>query len=488
MDTFLLHTYLEETMPNQTKIMDHSIRDILHMIREKQVSPNELLDEAYQNIHQVHEQLNAFITIQEKERAVREIQKHEQDHAVFFGLPYSLKDAYCTKDIRTTSASAVLQDFTPPYSATVYEKLQHTGAVLVGKNNQDAWGHGGSTENTDFGPTKNPWNLSCIPGGSSGGSAVAISTRMVLFSIGEDTGGSIRSPASMCNISGLKVTYGRVSRYGTIAYASSLDTVGPMAKSVDDLAFVLKEIAGNDPHDLTSSPLPVPDYPTLIQRDVKKMRIGLPKEFFGEGLTDEVRAVVDQAIKAFERLGVEFVNVSMPYVSLGVSIYYLIAPSETSSNLARYDGIRYGQDRSNFTEETIRRILLGTYALSAGYADELYKKAQKAREILIEEYREALSHCDALLAPVTPSKPSRIGELLSDPMRNLLEDLYTVTINLAGVPSLAIPAGFSSDKLPIGIQLIGKPFDELTLLQLGNAFQQATNWHTEKPPLLEQHP
>lgn len=394
-----------------------------------------------------------------------------------------MKDAYVTKNLRTTSGNAVLDDFIPPFSATVYKKLQQVGSIIMGKNNLDAWGHGGSTENTSYEAGRNPWDIERIPGGSSGGPAASIASRMVSFAIGEDTGGSIRNPSGICNTSGLKVTYGRVSRYGTIAYASSLDSVGPMSKSVEDLSYILEAIAGKDQKDATSSHRPVEKYSLLLSGGIKGKRIGLPKEFFGEGLEKECKAKLLEAAKQFENLGAEIIDVSIPYLKYGVSIYYLIAMSETSTNLARYDAIRYGNKRELFSDETIRRVMIGSYALSAGYADELYKKAQKARTVLIEEFNNAFKQCDIMISPVIPGKIRKVGELINDPLQNLLEDLYTVPNNLVGIPTLAIPAGFTSDNLPIGMQLLGRKFAEAELLRFGYTYQQATDWHTKIPEI-----
>jgi aspartyl-tRNA(Asn)/glutamyl-tRNA(Gln) amidotransferase subunit A len=470
-------------------LLDATLSQLAAQLQKKEISSVDLVKEALQQVQAHDAQLHSFITLADPADVLAKAEQADAtrtpESPILHGIPYALKDAYCTSDMRTTAASKVLDTFTPPYDATVYRKMKETGAILIGKNNQDAWGHGGSTENTDYQPAKNPWDPQRIPGGSSGGSAIAVATRMAAFAIGEDTGGSIRNPSSMCNTSGLKVTYGRVSRYGAIAYASSLDTVGPMAKSVVDLAIIMEHIAGRDPLDGTSSPVAVPAYTQFLGQDIKGKVIGLPAEFYGEGLDPAVRTIIDQAVKTFENLGAKIETVSMPALKHGVAIYYLIALSETSSNLARYDGIRYGDSRQLFSAETMRRIMVGSYALSAGYADELYNNAQKARTLLISEYAQAFEKCDVLLAPVTPTPPAIIGELINDPLKNLLEDLYTGTVNVVGSPSLAIPAGFTANKLPVGLQLIGKKFAEAELLQLGSAYQAVTEWHTKKPILIK---
>jgi aspartyl-tRNA(Asn)/glutamyl-tRNA(Gln) amidotransferase subunit A len=457
-------------------IADESILSVAQKIKTKEVSSEEVWAECWAQIQKFNPSLNALITPVEPKPS-------EKSTSSLWSIPYVLKDCYSTKGIRTTCASKVLANYVPPFDATVVTKLKKAGAVLVGKANLDAWGHGGSSENTDFGPVHNPWNLERVAGGSSGGPAAAIVSRMCLFAIGEDTGGSIRNPAGWCNITGLKVTYGRVSRYGTIAYASSFDTVGPMAKTAEDCAVVLEIIAGKDPYDATSSSDTRVNYLSEITKDIKGVRLGLPKEFFEEGIDKEVKELVLLAVKKFEDLGVKIVDVSLPSLKYAVATYYLLAPAETSSNLARYDGIRFGQARENFTEETMRRIMMGTYALSAGYYDAYYKKAQQARTLMIHDYQKVFNQCEAVLAPIMPTPPPKIGELLDDPVKNWLADIYTVTLNPAGLPALALPCGFTKDELPIGMQIQGKAFEEALLLRLGHAYQQVTDWHKRKPKL-----
>ena len=347
----------------------------------------------------------------------------------------------------------------------------------------DAWGHGGSTENTDFGPAKNPWDITRVAGGSGGGPAAAIVSRMCSFAIGEDTGGSIRNPAGWCSITGLKVTYGRVSRYGSIAYASSFDSVGPPAKTAEDCALILQHIAGQDPHDATSSLLPVGDYLSRLEEGIQGKVIGVPKEFMGEGLDPKVKKLILVAAQKFTDLGAKIEEVSLPTSKYAISVYYLLAPSETSSNLARYDGIRYGNGRDKFTPETMRRIMIGTYALSAGYYDAYYKKAQQARTLIIKDYQKVFTKCDLILSPISPTPPTKLGELINDPVKNMLADIYTVTTNTAGIPALALPCGFTRSGLPIGMQLQGPMFSEEVLLQAGYAYQQVTDWHVRKPQL-----
>lgn len=472
-------------------LINKSIKELSDLLKKKEISSVDLVKESYSKIEKYDFKLHSFITVREKNEALEEAEKKDknrkEDSSIIYGLPFSIKDAYCTEDFRTTAGNKILDNFLPPYSAEVYKKIVNSGSILIGKNNMDAWGHGGSTENTDYQPAHNPWDVSRIPGGSSGGSAIAISTRMVPFSIGEDTGGSIRSPSSACNISGLKVTYGRVSRLGAIAYASSLDSVGPMAKSVEDLSYLLEIMAGQDILDSTSSKTKVDKYNQFLGKPIKGKIIGLPKEFFGKGLDPKVKKAIIEATKVFEKLGAKIQEVSLPHFIYGVSIYYLIALSETSSNLGRYDSFRFGGERELFSTETKKRILLGTYALSAGYSDKLYKKAQKLRTILIQEYNEALKTCDVLLAPVNPSLPSKTGELINDPLKNLMEDLYTGTISLVGAPSLSIPAGFA-EGLPVGMQIVGKKFGEGELFQLGYLYQQETDWHKKLPTIITGSP
>ena len=463
-------------------LLDKTITKLATGLRSGEFTSVDLINECYDNIAKYNPQVNAFITIIPKEVALKKAQEVKLTSPLS-GLPFVLKDCFVTDGIKTTAASKVLENFIPPYSATIYKKLIAAGAILVGKMNMDAWGHGGSTENTDFNATKNPWDTSRVAGGSGGGPAVAISTRMAAFAIGEDTGGSIRNPAAWTNTTGLKVTYGRVSRYGAIAYASSFDTVGPVTKTVEDSAVVLEAIAGLDEFDATSSPNPVPSYSSLLNKNLSEITVGIPQEFYQEGLDPEIKAAVLKVSTDLKNAGATIKEISMPLFDLCIPVYYLIAPSETSSNLARYDGIRYGHNRDNFTDETIRRILIGTYALSAGYYDAYYKKAQQVRTLFIEEYNKALSQCDILLQPIMPNTPPKFGELLSDPLQNLLADIYTVSQNPVGVPSLAFPCGFTKSGLPIGAQIVGKMFTEELLLAIGHQYQQLTDFHLQKPKL-----
>lgn len=471
---------------NKFMLLDLSITELSEGLKANKFSSVDIVKECYVNIERLNPTVNAFITLLDKEEVLKVARQKDKnrktDCSILYGLPYIIKDSYNTKGIRTTAASNVLKDYISPYNSTVYQKLVDAGAILLGKTNMDAWGHGASSENTDFGPVKNPWDESRVAGGSSGGNAAAIAARMAVFGIGEDTGGSIRNPSAWCNTTGLKVSYGRVSRYGCIAYVSSFDTMGPMAKSVEDCAIILQVIAGYDPKDATSSSKAVPNYWEDLKQDLNGVVLGMPKECFGEGIDPLIKKLIQIGADEYKKLGVRIKEISMPMLEFGVPVYYLIGTSETSSNLARYDGIRFGADRNNFTKETMRRILLGTYALSAGYYDAYYKKAQQGRTLFIKEYQKALSTCDAILMPVEPMIATKFGELINNPIQNMLADIYTCQTPV-GVPSLAIPCGFTKEKLPIGMQLIGKMFSENLLLKVGNAYQQVTDWHKQKPKL-----
>ncbi len=462
-------------------LLDLTISELIEGYKTKNFSPTDVINEVFENIEKNEKKVNAFVTILDKKDVLEKAKKVDLTKPLA-GIPFVLKDCYITKGIKTTASSKMLEDFIPTYDATVYKKLIDAGAILIGKANMDAWGHGGSTENTDFGVTHNPWDLERVPGGSSGGPAAAIAARFCTFAIGEDTGGSIRNPAAWCNVTGLKVTYGRVSRYGAIAYASSFDTVGPMAKTIDECACVLQIIAGKDPLDATSSNEKFSNY--LESKSNKKLTLGVPKEFFGKGLDQEIKSAIETAIKKFEDLGIQIKEISMPLLEYAIPVYYIIAPSETSSNLGRYDGIRFGNGRENFTTETKRRIMIGTYTLSAGYYDAYYKKAEQLRTLFVNEYNKALEKCDAILMPVNPTPPTKIGELINDPIQNLLADIFTTSQNPVGVPSLAIPCGFTKSGLPIGMQIVGKMFSEKLLFDIGNIYQKNTDWHNEIPKLV----
>lgn len=463
-------------------LLDKSLSDLLTGYRDKSINPVDVLNEAYGQIEKYSTKLNTLISVREKQEALKQL-KALDPSLPLYGLPYVLKDSYVTTELPTTCASSVLGQFLSPYDATVHKKLKAAGAILIGKANQDAWGHGASTENSDYGMGKNPWDPTRVVGGSSGGPAAAVATRMCTFAIGEDTGGSIRNPAAWNNISGLRVTYGRVSRYGCVAYASSMDTVGPFGKTVADLAVILKVIAGPDVYDGTSVPYVVDDYSQELTKPLKKLKIGVASEMFGPGLDQEISLNTQDFASKLSALGHQLIDISLPVAEISDAAYYILAPSETSSNLSRYDGIRYGNTRELFTQESMRRIMVGTYELSSGYYDAYYRKALKIRTLLIKTFQKAFEQCDVILLPENPIMPPKLGDLISDPLANMLADLYNTPVSLIGSPSLIIPSGFHQNGLPIGVQLVGKKFSESLLLSLGHQYQQATNWHTRTPEL-----
>lgn len=468
-------------------LVDLPISALAAKLGSKEISSEDLIHECYNRIEKFDKQVNSFITLLDKKEVLFRAKQIDQQRNNFSsslaGIPYVMKDAYTTKDVRTTAASKILDSYIPPYSSTVHKKLEDAGAILLGKMNMDAWGHGASTENTDYPMTKNPWDHTRSAGGSGGGPAAAIASRFCVFGMGEDTGGSIRNPAAWNNITAVKVTYGRVSRYGAIAYASSLDTMGPTAKTAEDCAHILQVVAGRDPFDATTSPHPVPDYMRHIAQGMKGKRIAFPSAFFDDGLDSEIKEAIVKARDVFISLGAVIEEVTIPMLEYGSPVYYVLAPSETSSNLARYDGIRYGEGRNLFTKETKRRIMTGSYALSSGYYDAYYKKAQKVRSIFMKEYNALLGKYDAILSPETPMMPTKFGELIDDPIKNMMADLYNVTVSIVGLPSIALPCGFSTGRLPIGMQLVGRMFSEDELLKFGYAYQEVTDWHTKAPQL-----
>jgi aspartyl-tRNA(Asn)/glutamyl-tRNA(Gln) amidotransferase subunit A len=465
-----------------------SITKLSELLKSKQISVVELTSSVLDRAKSLNPKVNSFITFNDSE-AINQAKKADEQIASgkaspLCGIPFTLKDAYVTKNLTTTCASDVLKGYIPQYNATVYQKLLDQQAILIGKTNQDAWGHGSFSSNNNYGPVKNPYDLDRVSGGSSGGCAVSVATKTCAFSIGEDTGGSIRNPSSFCNVTGLKVTYGRVSRYGAIAYASSLDTVGPMATNAADCALVLESIAGADRLDASSASVPVSEYSKGLNHSIKDVRVAVIDEFFKDGLDSEVKKAVEESIKQFEKMGANITSVSIPTAKYGVAIYYILAMCETSSNLARYDSVRFGQGREHFTPETKRRIMTGTFALSSGYYDAYYKKAVAARALLIKEFDQAFQKADVLIGPVMPyvapkTKTDTASE--ADVLQEYLADLYTCVVNPVGVPSVAFPVGFNSQNLPIGAQLIGPKFSESKLLNLVHQYQQITNWHEKEP-------
>lgn len=484
------------------ELFDLTIHELHAKLKNKQVSASEATRAMLARIEAVEQQIGAFITVTpeqalaDAESADRRIAAGNMD--LLTGIPLALKDIFLTEGIRTTCGSRILHNFIPPYSATSYEKLVERGAVLLGKLNQDEFAMGSSNESSAHGNVRNPWDTTRIPGGSSGGSAAAVAARQATATLGTDTGGSIRQPASHCGCVGLKPTYGRISRYGVIAYASSLDQVGPLTRDVTDCAIMLGALAGYDPKDSTSVNTTVPDYCEALTGDVRGLRIGLPKEYFIAGLDPDVQAAMNQAIETYRGLGAEFIDISLPHTDYAVATYYLIATAEASSNLARYDGVRFGhraaeaaglldmytKSRSQgFGAEVKRRIMIGTYALSSGYYDAYYVKAQKVRTLIMQDFVRAFEGVDVIMTPVAPTPAFRIGEKTNDPLQMYLSDIFTIPVNLAGTCALSVPAGLSKEGMPIGLQLVGKPFGEGTILRAAHAFEQATEWHTKKAPL-----
>jgi len=473
------------------------------LLKAKEISSLELTLAVLDRIDAVEEKLGAYITVA-GDSAMDQAKLADQliaqkNISLLTGIPVSLKDLICTTGLRTTCGSKILENFVPPYDATVVKKLKKEGAVIVGKTNMDEFAMGSSNENSGIKITRNPWDLARIPGGSSGGAAVAIAADMCIGALGSDTGGSIRQPASHCGVVGMKPTYGRVSRFGLVAFASSLDQIGPLAKDVTDCAVLMNVVCGYDPQDSTSVPEDVPDYRTFLKDGLNGIVVGIPKEYSDvEGLDPDVSEAVQRAVKNIENMGAECVEVSLPHTNYVVAAYYVIAPCEASSNLARYDGVKYGiragdtrnliamysDTRSKgFGPEVQRRIILGTYSLSAGYYDAYYGKASQVRTLIIEDFKKAFEACDVILAPVAPTPAFKIGEKVDDPLTMYLSDIFTLSANLAGIPGLSVPCGFSSDGLPIGLQMMGNHFEEGKLLKVAYNFEQATDFHKQKPKL-----
>lgn len=471
-------------------ITNLTIQKATELLSSKQVKAKELAQASIKRAKELNAKLNSFITISEdfalaQAEKVDQLIADNQNLNPLAGIPIGVKDIYSTKGIKTTAGSNVLKNYVPVYDATAISRLKDVGAALAGKTNLDAWAHGSSGENSDFGPTKNPYDLIRVPGGSSSGSAAAVASSACLAATGTDTGGSIRLPAAFCNLVGLKPTYGRVSRYGVIAMASSLDSIGHFTKTVYDNALFLNVTAGQDPFDATTSKAIVDDYTKDIGKGVKSLRIGIPKEYFRD-LDAKIKEATLKAVKTLEKLGAKIEEVSLPHTQYGVATYYIIQPSEVSSNLARYDGIRFGQTREAFGAEAKRRIILGTYTLSAGYYGAYYLKAMKVRRLIKEDFDKVFNPptagVDVLICPTSPTLPFKLGEKVNDPLQMYLSDIFTVTQNLAGVPSLNVPCGFIQD-LPVGMQIVGPHFSEKLLYQVGHAYEQQTKWYERKPKL-----
>ncbi|MGJ3253109.1 MAG: Asp-tRNA(Asn)/Glu-tRNA(Gln) amidotransferase subunit GatA [Elainellaceae cyanobacterium] len=481
-----------------------SIRELHDQLVRKERSAVEITEDALKRIEQLEPKLHSFLHVtadlaRQQARQVDAKIAAGEDIGLLAGIPLGIKDNMCTHGIPTTCASRILENFVPPYESTVTEKLMQVGAVCVGKTNLDEFAMGSSTENSAFQVTANPWDLDRVPGGSSGGSAAAVAAGECVVALGSDTGGSIRQPASLCGVVGMKPTYGLVSRYGLVAFASSLDQIGPLARSVEDAAVLLQAIAGHDPKDATSLKVDIPDYVSHLQPKLKAgTKVGIIKETFGEGLDPTVEKYVNQAIQQFKELGADVREISCPKFRYGLPTYYIIAPSEASANLARYDGVKYGARKANtndlmtmytktraegFGAEVKRRIMIGTYALSAGYYDAYYLKAQKVRTLIKQDFEHAFESVDVLVCPTAPTTAFKAGEKTHDPLSMYLLDLMTIPVNLAGLPALSLPCGFDDQGLPIGLQLIGNVLQEELLLQVAYAYEQATPWHRQTPQL-----
>ncbi|NRG47273.1 Asp-tRNA(Asn)/Glu-tRNA(Gln) amidotransferase subunit GatA [Bacillus sp. CRN 9] len=483
-------------------LFDYKVSELHELLHKKEITSSDLVSESFKRISEVDDKVQAFLTLDEEnaQAAAKEIDEKlgtDNSNGMLFGMPIGLKDNLVTKGLRTTCASKILENFDPIYDATVVNKLKDAETITIGKLNMDEFAMGSSNENSGFQATRNPWNLETVPGGSSGGSAAAVAAGEVLFSLGSDTGGSIRQPASFCGVVGLKPTYGRVSRFGLVAFASSLDQIGPITRTVEDNAYLLQAIAGIDPMDSTSANVSVPNFAEGLTGDVKGLKIAVPKEYLGEGVQEEVRQSVLDSLKVLEKLGATWEEVSLPHSKYALATYYLLSSSEASANLARFDGVRYGyrteQPESlielykktraeGFGEEVKRRIMLGTFALSSGYYDAYYKKAQKVRTLIKKDFEDVFAKYDVIVGPTTPTPAFKLGEKLDDPLTMYANDILTIPVNLAGVPGISVPCGFAGG-LPLGLQIIGKHFDESTVYRVAHAFEQATDFHKQKPEL-----
>ncbi|MCR8644742.1 Asp-tRNA(Asn)/Glu-tRNA(Gln) amidotransferase subunit GatA [Paenibacillus sp. N1-5-1-14] len=483
-------------------LFEKKLQEIHSMLHAREISATDLLNQSYDRIAQVEPKVQAFIKLNEEQARKSTAELDAQlvsggERGLLFGLPIGIKDNIVTEGLTTTCASKFLSNYNPVYDATVVRKLKEAGAVTVGKLNMDEFAMGGSNENSSFHPTYNPWNVEYVPGGSSGGSAASVAAGEVYFSLGSDTGGSIRQPAAYCGVVGLKPTYGLVSRFGLVAFASSLDQIGPLTKNVEDSAYLLQAIAGHDPSDSTSAKVDIPDYISALSGDIKGLRIAVPKEYFGSGIDPQVKARVKEALQVLESLGAICEEVSLPHSEYAVATYYLLASSEASSNLARYDGVRYGVRSDNadnllelyhmsrsegFGSEVKRRIMLGTYALSSGYYDAYYLKAQQVRTLIKQDFDQVFEQYDVVIGPTAPTTAFKIGEQVNNPLTMYLNDILTIPVNLAGVPAISVPCGLV-DGMPVGLQIIGKALDESTVLRVAHAFEQHTDHHKQRPQL-----
>ena len=484
------------------ELHQQTIHELQKKIKEGKTSAVQIAQSVFQRIDAVEKRVHSYIRLMKDEAmaAADKVDKdiNKGDIKALTGIPIALKDIVCTKGITTTCGSHILHNFVPPYDATVVEKLRDAGAVFVGKANMDEFAMGSSTETSYFGPTRNPWDLERIPGGSSGGSATAVAADECIASIGSDTGGSIRQPAALCGIVGLKPTYGRVSRFGLIAFASSLDQIGPFTKDVEDCAIMMNVLAGYDPRESTSVRAEIPDYRQFVGRDIKGWKIGIPKEYFVEGIDPEVNSAVQKTIAVLEKSGAKIVGISLPHTQYCLAVYYIIAPAEASSNLARYDGVKYGfrspdsgdlldmykkTRMQGFGAEVKRRIMIGTYALSAGYYDAYYKKASQVRSLIKRDFEEAWKKCDVILTPTTPTPAFKIGEKTDNPLQMYLSDIFTISSNLAGIPGISVPCGFTSGGLPIGVQFLAGHFEEGKLIQIASAYEKNAKIEKRRPKL-----
>ncbi|ACO04690.1 MAG TPA: Asp-tRNA(Asn)/Glu-tRNA(Gln) amidotransferase GatCAB subunit A [Persephonella sp.] len=484
------------------ELWKRSIKELKELIEKKEVKPSEVIESFAQRTKDVEVKIKSYVTDLTEQAVERAKQLDEKisdlsEIPELFGIPIAIKDNISTEGIRTTCSSKILENYVPPFDATVIKRLKDKEYVITGKTNLDEFAMGSSTENSAFFVTRNPWDLDRVPGGSSGGSAAAVSAGLAPAALGSDTGGSIRQPAAFCGVIGLKPTYGRVSRYGLVAFASSLDQIGTFTRTVEDTAILLNIISGKDPKDSTSADREVPDFTKFLDKDIKGIKIGIPEEFFVEGLDSQIKELVMESAKLLEKEGAELVSISMPTTKYAIEAYYIIAPSEASSNLARYDGVRYGFRASDYSDleemysktrdegfgaEVKRRIMLGTYSLSSGYYDAYYLKAQKVRTLIYQDFMKAFESVDIILTPTTPDVAFRIGEKVDDPLQMYLSDIFTVSVNMAGVPGMSIPCGFK-DGLPVGMQLIGKPFDEGTIIQVADRFTKLKDFSKDFPQL-----
>ncbi|WP_299259495.1 Asp-tRNA(Asn)/Glu-tRNA(Gln) amidotransferase subunit GatA [uncultured Kushneria sp.] len=481
---------------------DKTLAELARGLAAGDFSSRELTTSLLERIKRLDPVLNSFITVTDeqalKEADAADALRHKGEAGILSGLPLAYKDIFCTEGVRTSAGSKMLDNFIAPYNATVVEKLKHAGTVSLGKTNMDEFAMGSSNENSWYGPVKNPWNPTLVPGGSSGGSAAAVAAGFVPAALGTDTGGSIRQPAAFCGITGLKPTYGRVSRYGMIAYASSLDQAGPMARTAEDCAMLMNAMAGHDTRDSTSVSRNVPDYTQGLDKPLNGLKIGLPVEYFGEGLAPEVETAVREAVRVYESLGAQVIEVSLPHTSMAIPAYYVIAPAEASSNLSRYDGVRFGHRcddpadledlykrtrAEGFGDEVKRRILIGTHTLSEGFFDAYYRKAQQVRRLIRQDFLDAFARVDVLMGPAAPTTAFELGAK-ADPVQMYLQDIYTIAINLAGIPGISVPAGLV-DNRPVGLQILGPHFGEAHLLNVAHVYQQATDWHQRRPEIKE---